>query len=130
MNARQSNYCNVAPSLFAGALLALLSLNVSAESTLSVDARLPVAAILLPSVKVTASISDSSNGVRWNITSERELRVTLMPTVTVTADFSALAVTTLPTVIVIGQAEPLPLENSPAFAQAPTTKVPMLGVLN
>ena len=130
MNARKSTHYNVTSAFLIGALLAALSFNAAAESTLSlsIDARAPVGVTVLPSVKVTASISDPSSDVRWSIDPKRPLRVTLMPTVTVTANIADVAITTLPTVSVIAELETPPMENS--FALAPSADAPMLGVSN
>ena len=130
MKVRKSINRNVTSALLAGALLSLLSFNASADSTFSVDARSPLAVTLMPSVKVTASLSNPSIEVRWSVSSERALQVTLMPTVTVTADIVTLAIATLPTVTVIAEVETLPMEGSPALALAPSAKAPMLGVSN
>ena len=128
MNARKSNNCNMTRAILCGGLLAALSFNAVAEPTSSVDARLPLAATLLPSIKVTASISNPSDDARLNVSPERALRVTLMPTVTVTADAAATAVTTLPTETVIAEPELLRWESSPALTLEPSVKSPMLGV--
>lgn len=130
MNARKSTNRNVTTAFLAGMLFATVSFNAVAESTATLDTRSPVAATLLPSLKVSASISNPSAEVRWRIAPERALSVTLMPTLTVTADAYAVAVTTLPTVTVIAQVEAPLLETSAALALAPSIDTPVLGVSN
>ncbi len=128
MNARKSNNHNMARSILCGVLFAALSFTAAAEPTSSVDARPPLAATLLPCVKVTASISNPSDDARWSVSPERALRVTLMPTVTVTADVAATAVTPLPTENVIAERELLRWASSPGLTLEPSVDSPMLGV--
>lgn len=130
MKVRKSINRKLTTVFFAGALLTVVSFNATAESTFSVDARSPLAATLLPSVKVTASISNPSDDARWRVSSERALQVTLMPTVTVSADVVAVAITTLPTITVIAEIGYLPVESTQSLALTPSAKAPMLGVSN
>lgn len=130
MNVHNSTHRNVIGVFLTGVLLAALSFNADAESTATLATAPPVAATLLPSVKVTASISNPSAGVRWSVASNRPLRVTLMPTLTITADFAAYAVTTLPTATAVAKTESSSVEQVQALALAPTVDAPTLGVGN
>ncbi len=128
MNARKSINCNITSAVLSGALLALLSFNAVAESTAILDSRAPLPATLLPSVKVSASISNPSAEVRWSIAPGRPIPVTLMPTLTITADAYAVAITTLPTMTVIAPTEIPPTQGSAALAQAAAIESSVLGV--
>ena len=90
MNVRKSNYRNFFRAGLAGAVLAALSFNASAGSTVTLDARAPLAATLMPAMKVTASISNPTAEPRWSVYPGRPVKVTLMPTLTITADADAL----------------------------------------
>ncbi|HET9034053.1 MAG TPA: hypothetical protein VFN25_14260 [Dokdonella sp.] len=128
MNARKSTNRNVTTAFAAGALLAALSFNAVAETTVTLDPRAPLAATLLPSVRVSASISNPSAEVRWSIAPGRPIPVTLMPTMTITADVADFAVTTLPTVTVFAQIETPPTQRSPSLAQNDALEPAMLGI--
>lgn len=128
MKARQSISGNVTSSIFAGVLLAALSFNALAESTATLDTRAPLPATLLPTLKVSASISNPSAEVRWSIAPGRPTPVTLMPTLTVTAEATALAITNLPTVTVFAQVDAGSEQRSPTLAQTLAQEPPMLGV--
>ncbi len=130
MNARKSNNRNVLNTFLAGALLATLSFNAVAESELTLDARAPLPATLLPSLRVSASISNPSAEVRWSIAPGRPIPVTLMPTLTVTPDATAVVSTRLPVLRVVAQAEATQRLCAPAPAQIAATEPPMLGVSN
>lgn len=104
MKARISSRQNARSSLLIGTLLAAFSASAAAQSIVSLDPRAPLQATLLPEMKVTASASNPHAAPRWRVASTRPVQVTLMPTLTVTADVESLAVTRLPTITVIAQA--------------------------
>lgn len=130
MNARKSIHSNVTRTILSGAMLAMLSFNAVAESTATLDARAPLPATLLPSIKVSASISNPSAAVRWSIAPGRPTPVTLMPTLTVSANAYALTITTLPTVTVIASDEILPSASAQALVLAPSSDPPILHLTN
>lgn len=126
MNTRKSINRKMTSAAMSGALLAALSFNAVAQSTATLEARAPLHATLLPSVIVSASISNPSAAVRWSVAPGRPTPVTLMPTLTITADAYALAMTTLPTITVFAQTESPPMQDFPALAMA--IKAPTLGI--
>ncbi len=128
MNARKSINNNVASTILSGALIAVLSFNALADSTVTLDARTPLPATLLPSVKVSASILNPSAAVRWSIAPGRPTPVTLMPTLTITADAYADSIATLPMVTVFAPTETPPTANSQALVLVPAIEPPMLGI--
>lgn len=76
------------------------------DTSPGVDARAPLAATLLQTVRVSANAAKPFDPPVWSVADGEPLRVTLMPTVRVTARADSLAVTTLPTVTVVAQAQP------------------------
>jgi hypothetical protein len=138
MNARNSIKRNLKTLALTSALLALVSFDALADSTATLEQRDPLPATLLPSLKVSASIANPSAPVRWSMASTRPLAVTLMPTLTVTADIEAVAMTILPTITVFAAAEPsqfdaapaLVLSTEPARVQARGINSSVLGVTN
>ena len=130
MNTRKSINRNVTSALLTGTLLATLSLNAIADSSVTLDSRAPLAATLLPGLKVSASISNPSAQVRWSIAPGHPIPVTLMPTLTITADAYSLTITTLPTVTVIAPSKTLPGASSQTLVMAPTVAPRMLGIAN
>ncbi len=123
MNARKSINRKVTNGALIGSLLAVLSFNARADSTAVLDARAPVHATLLPAIKVSASISNPLAAVRWSIAAGPPTPVTLMPTLTVTAD--ALTITSLPTLSVIAPAGILSSANEQALVLATSFAPPM-----
>lgn len=107
MKARTFLVHNATSAALVGLLLAAFSASAAAQSTVTLDPRAPLQATLLPEMKVTASASNPHAEPRWSLASTRPVQVTLMPTLTVRADAEALAVTRLPTVVVIAQADQL-----------------------
>jgi len=85
---------------------ALFTSALATEANASVDARAPLAATLLPAVRVSADATRPFDPPVWGVADGEPLRVTLMPTVRVTARAENLAVTMLPTVTVVAQALP------------------------
>lgn len=130
MNTRKSINHNVASALLSGALLAMISLNAIADSSVTLDSCEPSAATLMPGLKVSASISNPSAKVRWSIAPGRPIPVTLMPTLTITADAYSLTTTTLPTVTVVAPSENLPAASSQTLVMAPTVAPRMHDIAN
>ena len=130
MNTRKSINRNVTIALLSGALLAMISLNAIADSSVTLDSRAPLAATLMPRLKVSASISNPSAEVRWSIAPGRPTPVTLMPTLTITADAYSLTITTLPTVTVIAPREIVSASSSQTLVMAPTVAPRMLAIGN
>ncbi|MBN8481853.1 MAG: hypothetical protein J0L88_09725 [Xanthomonadales bacterium] len=93
----------------------------AAESTMSIDARAPLAATLLPTVSVIADAVRPDALAQWRVADEAPLRVTLMPTVRVSAEAESLAFTQLPTVRVT--ATPREIEAATRTAVAATRNV-------
>lgn len=79
----------------------------AADATMTIDARAPLAATLMPTVSVTADAANPDAAPQWHVADTRPLPVTLMPTVRVTAQADVLAVTLLPTVQVNARADTL-----------------------
>ena len=104
MKSRISFFHNARSSILLASLLTAFSASAVAQSTVSLDPRAPLQATLLPEMKVTASMSNPHAAPRWSVASTRPVPVTLMPTLTITADAEALAITRLPTITVIAQA--------------------------
>lgn len=93
----------------AAALLILIGIadaNAASDPTMTVDARAPLQATLLPTVTVIASTTHPDGDATFHVAATQALAVTLMPTVRVTARGAALAVTVLPTVRVYAAVEP------------------------
>lgn len=128
MNARKSINRKMTSTVLGGALLVVLSFNAIAQTTATLDTRAPIHATLLPGIKVSVSISDPSATVRWSIAPGRPIPVTLMPTLTITADAHAVAMTTLPTIPVFAQTEIPAMQASPVLAQAMASRSPTLGI--
>lgn len=105
MNARRFKPTAAKSTVLIGTMFALFSITAAAQSSATLDSRAPVQATLLPEMKVTASLANPQAAPRWRLASTRPLPVTLMPTLTVSADVEALAVTVLPTVTVYASVE-------------------------
>ena len=112
-------------------LFAFTSLALADDAMISVDARAPLRATLLPTVTVTADANAPDAEANWTVDDRTGLRVTLMPTVRVTPDVEQLAVTVLPTVKVsasisaFNKAQSPPSRPERAVASMPT-KLPSL----
>lgn len=119
MKARKSRLPRAKSAVLIGAMCAVLSFNVLADSSAKLDPRDPLPATLLPEMKVTASLSNPDLAPSWSLASTRPQPVTLMPTLTITADAEALAdVVTLPTVVVVADVESASDDATVAFAVA------------
>lgn len=96
-------------SAITGTLVAFAAASASAaaqdSTTMSVDARAPLHATLLPTVSVIADSTNPDAMITSRVDTSAALPVTLMPTVYVTARSQKLAVTVLPTVRVFAQVE-------------------------
>jgi hypothetical protein len=97
----QSRYLNPATLAVAFAALFTMSLGYAANETMSVEARAPLQATLLPTVTINGNLANPDAEGNWSVANVRPTPVTLMPTVRVTADVEALAVSNLPTVQVV-----------------------------
>lgn len=82
---------------------------------MSIDDRAPVEATLLPTLSVVADVTNPHAAITWSVAETQPLRVTLMPTLRVTAHAEPLAVTLLPTVRVNAQAETLAVTTLPTL---------------
>ena len=105
MNARRFKPTTAKSTVLIGTMFALFSISAAAQSSATLDSRAPAQATLLPEMKVTASLSNPHAAPSWRLASTRPVPVTLMPTLTVTADVEAIAVTILPTVTVYASIE-------------------------
>ncbi|HET6546483.1 MAG TPA: hypothetical protein VFG55_07050 [Rhodanobacteraceae bacterium] len=76
------------------------------SDSMSVDAHRPLAATLLPKVKVFARATDPGVASVVRVADDKPLPVTLLPVVRVSGNLPALSVTRLPVVRVTAKAEP------------------------
>lgn len=91
MNARSTYRKTYIALLCCGALMAFASVGANAQSFATLETDAPVPATLMPEMSVTASISNPGAPARWKVANTRPQPVTLMPTLTIRPDFSAVA---------------------------------------
>ncbi len=106
------------------------------EAAVSIEDRAPLQATLLPTVSVVADATRPDAQPSWSIAATRPQRVTLMPTLRISAQAEPLAVTLMPTITVTAKAESLAAVSQPevdayAIARADTaraTRAPLRSV--
>lgn len=109
MKARTSTQNRTLAAVLCGAFLTASSFGVAAQDNATLADSRPFQATLMPTLSVTASASDPSAAQSWRLSSAKPVSVTLMPVLTVGIGADSLAVTTLPTIVVLAdikQAQP------------------------
>ena len=105
MNARIPTQRSSMATVLCGALLAATSVNVAAQTNATLADSSPYQATLMPTLSVTASASDPTAAQSWRLSSAKPVSVTMMPVLTVGIGANSLAVTTLPTIVVLAELE-------------------------
>ena len=99
-------------------------------ATMSVDARAPIQATLLPEVTVFASSARPEAASTMRVAATKPLNVTLLPTVRVNQRVSeGLAMVTLPTVRVVAQAEDA-MDGALAYQSEHASRLPDVDAAN
>lgn len=105
MKARISTHRRTTATVLCGALLAVSSFGAAAQTKATLADTDPFQATLMPTLSVTARVSDPTAAQSWRLSRAKPVSVTLLPVVTVGIEPDSLAVTTLPTIVVLADIE-------------------------